>query len=582
MGLDKNIDKLIKKLDLKASTDLDQKIHSQIDNALARPKKTQPAQQPNIWKLIVKSKMTKITTAAVIIMAVLIGINQFGGSIEISSVAFAKVFAEIKKAVNQMPLMHKVLYTDRDGKEYYTENWYWFKSKSVLSKYVVDDKYFKISSLNYSTMENMVYDPDSDVVRVSYRVDVSPDRLPAAPGSIIGYYIEDYVRQEADICHEKGTYEGDDVEIYYFSIPRNFRDEREETEFIVNRNTHLPTLYKRKFWTPEGLLRFDQVISFDFTENGPKDIYDLGVPRTTEVVYDSESKKRLDKKMELLDDKAVYEERFREIYRLEEGEVLKYIPLSLAEPRIKIDEINNTIRILVREGSQIMPPLSHDEIKRMNEENHYTMFSWDGERAKRGGIFSDGVSIKTAFERIIVLSQFQYDRIPGTLSSIKIPGDWVIRSRTSKEQLLAAFETILRDFINRPIRFEKRQVELDVIVAREKFHFKPLSGTYDDNWIHIYSDKLDPDESGGGGSGTVTKFLQWVAGSINMPVIDETSSSNTKLSWGNHYSGYLRKIKNNTPEYNEKLDILLDNLTRQTGLIFTIELRMIEKWFVVE
>ena len=44
------------------------------------------------WKIIMKSKMTKFATAAVIIIAVLIGINQFGGSIDGASVARALIW----------------------------------------------------------------------------------------------------------------------------------------------------------------------------------------------------------------------------------------------------------------------------------------------------------------------------------------------------------------------------------------------------------------------------------------------------------------------------------------------------------
>ena len=45
--------------------------------------------RPNIWRIIMKSKITKFAAAAVIIIAILIGINQFGGSIDGSSRAYA-------------------------------------------------------------------------------------------------------------------------------------------------------------------------------------------------------------------------------------------------------------------------------------------------------------------------------------------------------------------------------------------------------------------------------------------------------------------------------------------------------------
>jgi len=584
----KNIEKHIKNIYVESlpaatSAELDERVLGNVTEALEESKKKNSAAiEPNIWRIIIKSRITKLAAAAVIIIAVFIGINHFGGSIDGASVAFA----EIKKAVNKMPLLHKVLQTERDGKKFYTENWYSFESKTVLSKHAVDGKCFKISSLDYYTKENIVYNPDSDIVRISYRVDVDSGGGPSSPWLIVGDYIDGYVQEDAEVSHEKGLYEGNDVDIYFFSIARNFRDEREEAEFIVNQNSHLPILYKRKFWTPEGQVWFDQVISFDFPENGPKDIYDLGVPRTTKIVHDLESKKRLDRKRKLLEDKEVYEKQlqFKEVYHLKESEVLKYIPPSLAEPRIKIDKISRAVDQLVREGSQIMTPMTTVE-KEQNSKNNYTMFSWDGKIARDTGrpIFTDGVSLKAAFERIIGLSEFEYD-IPDNLLTIEIPGDWIVRKGSSKEQQLRAFEKIVQNYTNRPIRFERRQIERDVIVARGKFRFKPLIGTYDDNWIHVYSDKLDPDERGGGGSYSLDSFLtqRLAETQLKQQVVNLTKSSdNVRIKCGCHTSAYLGKIAPG-PERAVKLDLLLENLSRQTSLVFTKERRKVDIWYVVE
>ncbi len=557
------------------------RLENNVIDAINRGIPKRKAKSISIWRKIIKSRITKFAAAAVIIIAVLIGMYQFGGSIDGASVAFA----EIKKAVNEMPLLHKVLQTERDGKKFYTENWYCFESKTVLSKYAVDGKCFKISSLDYYTMENIVYDPDSDVVRVSYRVDVDSGGLPSSPWLIVGDYIEQYVWEDAEVSHEKGLYEGNDVDIYYFSIARNFRDEREEAEFIVNRNSHLPILYKRRFWTPEGRLRIGQVISFDFREKGPKDIYDLGVPGTTKVVYDLESKKRFEKKRQLLQEKLVYEERFKEVYQLKEGEVLRHIPPSLAEPRIKIDQISRSLRQLKREGSQIMPRTATGEKERKNQESYYTMFSWDGKIIRDNRpIFTGGVSLKTAFERIIGLSKFQYD-IPNTLVSIEIPGDWVVRKGSSKQQQLRALERIVQSYTKRPIRFERRQIEREVIVARGKFQFKPLSGTFDDSWIHVFSDKLDPDERGGGTlHSSLDRFLnqRLAVTQLNQQVVNLTESSdNVVHNYGTHMSAYLGKIPDGS-ERDAKLDLLLGNLARQTSITFTKERRKVDVWYVID
>lgn len=53
--------------------------------------------RPDIWRLIMRSKITKLTVAAVIIIAAMVVINQFGGSIDGSSVAWADVVERVEQ-----------------------------------------------------------------------------------------------------------------------------------------------------------------------------------------------------------------------------------------------------------------------------------------------------------------------------------------------------------------------------------------------------------------------------------------------------------------------------------------------------
>jgi len=92
-----NINELIKKLQLKASAELDKRVHDDISAALNESEKTKSVQQePNIWRTIMKSQMTKLAAVAVIIIAVFVGIHYSGGSIE--NVAFADVMQNIRNA----------------------------------------------------------------------------------------------------------------------------------------------------------------------------------------------------------------------------------------------------------------------------------------------------------------------------------------------------------------------------------------------------------------------------------------------------------------------------------------------------
>ena len=91
-----NINELIKKLQLKASADLDRRVHEDISRALTEPKKTESAPpEPNIWRIIMKSPITKLATAAVVIIACVIGLSLWRTTG--SGIALADVLARVEK-----------------------------------------------------------------------------------------------------------------------------------------------------------------------------------------------------------------------------------------------------------------------------------------------------------------------------------------------------------------------------------------------------------------------------------------------------------------------------------------------------
>jgi hypothetical protein len=122
-----------------------------------------------------------------------------------------------------------------------------------------------------------------------------------------------------------------------------------------------------------------------------------------------------------------------------------------------------------------------------------------------------------------------------------------------------------------------------LVVARGTFHFHPLTGTYNDTWIHVYADELDPDERSGGGSGSLAKFIRHLGEvNFNQQVLDETEGDrDVEVSYGWHKSGYIRLLTDEN-ERMRKLPMVLENVARQTELTFGIERRMVRVWTVVE
>ncbi len=259
-----------------------------------------------------------------------------------------------------------------------------------------------------------------------------------------------------------------------------------------------------------------------------------------------------------------WRKKFEEVYRLENGQILKRIaPPFIPERRDYYVNEHSYQASAIPQGPAIMN------------------FSWDG-KLKGEGMGFGGVRDLTEPLDLFGLQSYEYEG-PEELLSLKLPGDWIVRTNTTIEERMAALEQLLAEEIDRKISFEKRMVERKVIVASGEFEFHPLSGTHKDTWLHIYSDELDPDERAGGGTAqTITDLLTTLGNQVGIPVIDETNANKEiSMPFGHHRSSYLRKVKDEA-EKRRKLEMLLENLTKQTELQFAIEHRPVEVWFVTE
>ena len=93
-----NIEKLIKNAAIHSNPDINQVVLRELLQEFDNAKEQKPAvAQPSERRTIMKSQITKLAAAAVIMAAILIGIHMFGGSIEGASVAWADVLENIQK-----------------------------------------------------------------------------------------------------------------------------------------------------------------------------------------------------------------------------------------------------------------------------------------------------------------------------------------------------------------------------------------------------------------------------------------------------------------------------------------------------
>ena len=258
--------------------------------------------------------------------------------------------------------------------------------------------------------------------------------------------------------------------------------------------------------------------------------------------------------------------RFDEVYQLKEGEVLKRIAPPFIPERLEYYRTH--------ESSQA---------RTISDPPDYFHFQWDGKLQPFGlGFLANGPQLSDVLG-IVGLGRDEYD-CPDKLLRTRIPGDWIVRTDSSREQRLQALEHILQQDPGLSIHFELRKVQRDVIVARGQYTFRPLSGVaaHSINSVNIFADKLDRDAGAGGGTGTLAEFLRHVGGRLNRPIINEVNTSpDTKVVWSNHSSTNPRQLPENDQKA-AKIGKVLKNLEQQTSLQFIQERRAVPVWFLID
>ena len=117
-----NIKRWIKKLNDTTSAEMDQRVLADVLDALAESEKPSALTRPKIWRTIMKSRITKLAAAAVIVIAVLISVNQFGGSA--TGVAWGEVFEKVEQiSALSFDMTTEISYSENETLTIQSENY---------------------------------------------------------------------------------------------------------------------------------------------------------------------------------------------------------------------------------------------------------------------------------------------------------------------------------------------------------------------------------------------------------------------------------------------------------------------------
>lgn len=227
------------------------------------------AHRQSIWRRISESGITRLAAAAVITIAVLVGMNQLVGPIGVTSVAFAQV----KQAVEKVKWMHVI---GRDKNEV-SEAWLSFGSQIRAKK----DKQGKITYEAYGENKQYVYDPDTATVTISHMPGKMFALGAAGPFELFERLGEQEQNKGAKLTRRIGQYNQTKVEIWEFE--KSEQGMIIEAKLFIDIQKHLPAAMEIK-GTHNSTVVQDTRIEFKYPANGPEDIYWLGVPESATVV----------------------------------------------------------------------------------------------------------------------------------------------------------------------------------------------------------------------------------------------------------------------------------------------------------
>ncbi len=267
----KDIQKIVAKFNVKPGPQMRSKV---LDEALEiqRNLKPQSASGTYIWRIIMKSNITKFAAAAMIILVLFIGVNQFGGSISLTTISFA----DISKAMEN----ETWIYAKSSSPEgiTLTEMWIGFKSKIRAFKSIDG----RVSFTGLNEHRNYTYDPNSHSITIVYNYANDFDWSNSSPIAMIENEYLELINRGVKIITSQAEYEGKQVQLQEAKLLQS--NINHLISWYIQPGTKLLLAKRQESISSSGEKRVRETI-YDYPQSGPLDIYALGVPRDTKILY---------------------------------------------------------------------------------------------------------------------------------------------------------------------------------------------------------------------------------------------------------------------------------------------------------
>jgi hypothetical protein len=223
-----------------------------------------------LWKTITKSPITKLAAAALIIIAVLIGIRQFGGSTDGAVAALAQA----REAMGKVNWLR----CTGTGSVGLTEQWYSFGLKIDAHK----ERTGKVTYNDYGENRKYVYEPGNETITISHLPGDAFALGTASPLALLEKIVKKQQSEGTEVIRKAGQYNGTKVEIW--ELNRSGENGVENIKVFIDIKNHLLIAGEVKLIDLNGKITYEGKAKYEYPEKGPQDIYALGVSRTAKII----------------------------------------------------------------------------------------------------------------------------------------------------------------------------------------------------------------------------------------------------------------------------------------------------------
>ncbi len=163
MSSAEKIKRLFAKSDLTVNSNVDDRIINDALTAFDKSEKLKSASaEPNIWRMIMKSRITKLSAAAVIITGVFVGLYLFVGPVGVASVSWADVLENIEAARTVTYILE---IEKGDVKEVFKTR---IKEPYLCRSDVIESPYkYKVTIRNARTNKRMILFPNTKMAVIN-------------------------------------------------------------------------------------------------------------------------------------------------------------------------------------------------------------------------------------------------------------------------------------------------------------------------------------------------------------------------------------------------------------------------------